>query len=182
MHLLAYYFFEHPENPNQAGMLHLYSAACSFIETAVAEDERVELTETCPVFIERTISLAAFTILKISRSSLSQHIDAEAGEKAYFSAILLCRRASLQSDDISARAATIMTQLWNSKIIFRQADGRVQSLRTRIRSRLSLSIVFDCFWWWREEFAGQPSPYQDQAADQPDRGKPHLLYFTLHSD
>lgn len=161
-------------------MLHLYSAACSFIETAVVEDERVKFTETCPVFIERTISLAAFTILKIRRSSLAQYIDVEAGEKAYFSAILLCRRASLQSDDISARAATIMTQLWNSKIIFRQADGRVQSLMTRIRSRLSLSIVFDCFWWWREEFAGQPSPYQDPAADEPERSKSILVYLNLH--
>ena len=26
-----------------------------------------------------------------------------------------------------------------------------------------MSIVFDCFWWWREEFAGQVSPYGDSS-------------------
>lgn len=26
-----------------------------------------------------------------------------------------------------------------------------------------MSIVFDCFWWWREEFAAQPSPYRDDS-------------------
>jgi transcriptional regulatory protein LEU3 len=25
-----------------------------------------------------------------------------------------------------------------------------------------MSVIFDCFWWWRAEFGGQSNPYQDQ--------------------
>jgi len=152
-------------------MMLIYSAACSFLEELITEDRRSEIIETCPAFLERTVVLSAFCILKIIRSPLSEHVNKDAGEKAYFDAILICRRGSLLSDDLGARSATILSQVWNSKSIFRRATGKVQSLGTRIRSRLSMSIVFDCFWWWKEEFAGQANPYRDPSTENQTAGK-----------
>ena len=90
-------------------------------------------------------------------------VDVDAGQKAYFAAILFFRKSSLESDDLCARAAGILTQLWTSNNVFKCSNGRIESLGTRIRSRLSMSIVFDCFWWWKEEFLGQASPYTDDS-------------------
>jgi len=129
-----------------------------------AEDARNGFLSTCPVLIERCIALAAFTILRIVRSSLSNNINAEEAERAYFSAIRFNRKMMLQGDDLGARGATLMSQLWTSKNIFKLSNGKTDSLKSRIRSRLSMSIVFDCFWWWREEFGGQSSPYREASA------------------
>jgi hypothetical protein len=137
----------------------------------MAEDQQSGFVDTCTVFIDRCVTLAAFTILKIVRSPLSEHIDLEAAERAYFLAIRFARRVTLQSDDLGARGATLMSQLWTSKNIFRYGSGRVESLRGRIRSRLAMSVVFDCFWWWREEFGGRPSPYRDDTNDAAAGGK-----------
>ena len=144
----------------------------------MAEDQRSGFVDVCPVFIDRCITLAAFTILKIVRSSLLDHVDREAAEQAYFSAIHFTRRATLQSDDLGARGTTLLSQLWTSKNIFTYANGKVDGLRSRIRSRLAMSVVFDCFWWWREEFGGQPSPYGDDGPDSTTRGvKAHSTYY-----
>ncbi len=146
--------------PNRPGLIRLYGIAISLIEALVSEDSR-SFVEHCPIFVERTVSLAAYSILKVHRSPLAPHVDLTAGETAYFSAIIFSRKVSLQNDDIGARTVTILSQLWTSKSVFKLPNGLVDSLRTRIHTRLSMSVVFDCFWYWREEFCGQPSPYRD---------------------
>ena len=103
--------------------------------------------------------LAAFIVLKISRSCLAGRVDLRTGEKAYFSTIVSLRESSLENDDLYARGAMILTQLWTSTRLFRGPDGIVDGLSLRIRTRLSMSVVFDCFWWWREEFQGKLSPF-----------------------
>ena len=107
--------------------------------------------------------LAALSIFKIYRSKLGPFVDLSAGEKAYFSAIRFSRQASLENDDLEARGVSILSQLWTSQVVFQRSNGQVDSLGTRIRTRLSMSVVFDCFWWWKEEFAGQSSPYNEDA-------------------
>ena len=129
----------------------------------MAQDQKDPLVQICPQFIEKAVTLAAISILKIHRSELAPFVNLHAGEKAYFSAILFCRGSSLENDDLGARGVSILSQLWTSQNIFKRLDGRVESLVTRIRSRLSMSVVFDCFWWWREEFTGQISPYRDDS-------------------
>ncbi|SPO07050.1 uncharacterized protein DNG_09744 [Cephalotrichum gorgonifer] len=170
LYLLAYHFLEEPSAARSSGLLCLYDTACTAIQTATSDDQMADFVPTCPIALDRYISLAAFSILKIIRSPLAEHIDVDAGERAYFSVIRFNRRVSLQNDDLGARAAAIFSQLWTSSRIFRGANGQVESLRSRIRSRLAMSVVFDCFWWWREEFGGQPSPYAEDANESPEEG------------
>lgn len=179
LHLLTYHFFERINDDNHSGFVQIHSAACSFLETLAAETKKSEISESCPVFIERTVTLAAFSILKICRSNLANHFKPEMSENAYFGAILFSRRASLQNDDLGARGVALMSQLWTSKHIFQHADGSMHSLGTRIRSRLSMSVVFDCFWWWREEFAGQPSPYHDESPETSPSRKSTIYSYHL---
>ncbi|KAI0849126.1 hypothetical protein F5Y00DRAFT_253060 [Daldinia vernicosa] len=161
IHLLAYHFLD-CTSLNHDGLINLYIISCKLFESLTSQDESTGFSRACPEFIYKTTILAAISILKIQKSELVRHVNSASGEKAYFSAIYLCQRASFQSNDLGARGVTILGQMWTSKNMYRQPDGRVDSLSTRIRSRLSMSVVFDSFWWWRVEFNGQTSPYPEQ--------------------
>ncbi|CAL5873929.1 uncharacterized protein PFLUO_LOCUS8214 [Penicillium psychrofluorescens] len=52
--------------------------------------------------------------------------------------------------------------MWASDSVFKGADGTRDSLTLRIRSRLTMSVIYDVFWWWREEIAGLASPYKEK--------------------
>ena len=115
-------------------------------------------------FVDRTICLAGFSILRLVRSPLAQHLDLAAGEQAFFQAVQFLKSVSLQPGDIGMRTALIMHDLWNSNKVFRRKDGRIESLGLRLRTRLSMSVSYDMFWYWREEFGNMQNPYNGDEA------------------
>jgi transcriptional regulatory protein LEU3 len=109
------------------------------IDRASALDTSQDLALYSVQYIFRMILLAAFSILKITRSDAGghhHHIDIEGGERSYFAAIPFAKKRSLQNGDVDAKCALILTQLWSSKNIFKRKDGTYDSLRLRTRSRL----------------------------------------------
>jgi hypothetical protein len=119
------------------------------------------------------MTLTGFIILKLVRSEFAQHLDLVAGERAYFQAVQFCKNMSLQQGDLSARAAAIMTNLWSSTKVFKKRDGSVESLGLRLRTRLSMSVSFDMFWYWREEFGNMLNPYsEDRGSTGDDNSMP----------
>ncbi|KAK5996400.1 Regulatory LEU3-like protein [Cladobotryum mycophilum] len=167
VHLLAYHFLVGRASRKPEGFACLYSAACTLITTVCQRniDERTSV-KYCPVLVHRSITLAAMAILKLNRSELAVHLDLEAGERAYFAAIVAAREMSLLNNDLCARGASILSQLWNSRTIFKKQDGTIDSLTSRICSRLSMSVMFDCLWWWRQEFGGLGNPYPEDSRQQ----------------
>jgi transcriptional regulatory protein LEU3 len=147
--------------------------------------------------MDRSITLAGFAILKLVRSSLAPHLDLVAGEKAYFQAVDFLKSVSLQQGDIYVRTAFIMNDLWHSQKVFRKKSGQVESLGLRLRTRLGMSVSYDMFWYWREEFGGVQNPYEngDEMAAQPHNPtqpstpheqnifvpEPHLLTQSAHA-
>ena len=109
--------------------------------------------------MDRSITLAGFVILKLVRSSLAPHLDLAAGEKAFFQAVQFLKSVSLQQGDIYVRTALIMSDLWSSNKVFRKKNGQVESLGLRLRTRLGMSVSYDMFWYWREEFGNMQNPY-----------------------
>ena len=118
---------------------------------------------SAPAYMGKMLHLAACVILRLSRSSLGQSLDSSRGQRAYFSTIEFHRKVSIQHNDVASRSTVILTQLWTSQNIFMQPDGSVDSFKFLCRKRLAMSIVFDLFWRWRNEFAGQPHPYQGKS-------------------
>ena len=149
-HLLALPF-------DDATLTRLYGFACTAIETLSNIDS---LADCAPISVSKYLALAAFTILKLTRSHL-QTLDLPRGRDAYFAVIQFHRKMSVQAGDAAARSQTILTQMWTSKTIFRKNDGSIDSLSLRCGSRLAMSIVFDSYWWWRQEFQDVPNPYED---------------------
>jgi len=146
----------------------MYSDACCLIESATELDEEQELAEYGPTATGMMLNLAASIVLRVGRSHVSGQVDSKRGQKCYFLVIRLHKKHSVRSDDVVARATIILSQLWTSKLVVRQPDGTPDSLWLRCRSRLGLSLMYDCLWLWRQEFGGQPSPYdgvEDEVAN-----------------
>ncbi|OAL18756.1 hypothetical protein AYO22_10450 [Fonsecaea multimorphosa] len=157
LEIVSFYFFTQTISTKPMHLIKIYDDAVNAIEHATFIQD---FALVCTFYFHRMLLLAAFCILKILRSDMNSAVDARAGERAYFKFILLLKEASVQHDDICSRGAGILTQLWASDNIFKRADGGRDSLSLRIQSRLTMSVVFDCHWWWREEFGGQGSPYE----------------------
>ncbi|CAO2651831.1 Nn.00g001140.m01.CDS01 [Neocucurbitaria sp. VM-36] len=166
IHVMAFHFFAHPTNPgpDADGLSRFYSLCVSVIQTAttMTMTQQTAFASVSQSFIDRTITLAGFTILRLVRSPLAQHLDLAAGEKAFFQAVQFLKNVSLQQGDIGLRTALIMNDLWGSSRVFRRKDGRVESLGLRLRTRLSMSVSYDMFWYWREEFGHMQNPYNGE--------------------
>ena len=158
----SFHFFVSRSDVNNRNLAELYTLACALIENAMELDRTQNFSESATNFVSKLLHLAACTILRISRCHLSQSLDLTRGQRLYFFVILFHRKMSLQNDDTASRSTVILTQLWTSAKAFKRSDGSIDSLSLRCRSRLAMSVVFDCYWWWRQEFAGQPNPYSEK--------------------
>jgi transcriptional regulatory protein LEU3 len=166
IHVLAFHFFAHPTQPGPdiEALSRLFSLCVSTLQAASTMIQQTNFAFISQSFIDRTLQLAGFCILKLCRSPIAQHLDATAGERAYSTAAQFSKSTSLQKGDIGERCAAILTNLWGSTKIFRRKDGSVESLGIRLRTRLSMSVSFDMFWYWREEFGHTANPYNDDEA------------------
>ncbi|KAJ9609996.1 hypothetical protein H2200_006326 [Cladophialophora chaetospira] len=140
-------------------LVNLYADACTMIELAQQLDQEQDICEYGSTNTNMTWNLAACIILRVGKSHVRNSLDVRRGQKCYFITINLNKKQSVRSDDIASRATMILSQLWTSKVVIKQPDDTPDSLWLRCRNRLGWSVVFDCFWLWRQEFGGQPNPY-----------------------
>jgi transcriptional regulatory protein LEU3 len=159
IHILAFHFFAHPTNPgpDAEALARFYSLCINVIEAAVTLIQQSYFSFS----MDRSITLAGFVILKLHRSSIASHLDLAAGEKAFFQAVEFLQSVSLQQGDVYVRTAHIMKDLWSSNKVFRKKNGQIESLGLRLRTRLGMSVSFDMFWYWREEFGNMQNPYSN---------------------
>jgi transcriptional regulatory protein LEU3 len=160
IHILAFHFFAHPTNPgpDAESLTRFFSLCINVIHAATALLQQSYFSFA----MDRSITLAGFVILKLVRSSIAPNLDLAAGEKAYFQAIQFLKSVSLQQGDIYVRTALIMSDLWNSSKVFRKKNGQFESLGLRLRTRLGMSVSYDMFWYWREEFGNMQNPYGEE--------------------
>lgn len=163
---MAFYFFEPTPSLNMEGLVRLWGVALSLIDTILELDRKMSLVSYWPAFVERSATLTAITILRLSRSTIAPHLDLEAGEQAFFNAVKCFKKASLHPGDLRSRAVEILSKLWANQDVFKYPDGHIDSLRTRIRSRLSMSILFDCFLWYKNTSLDRFNPFQHEKYSQ----------------
>lgn len=105
-----------------------------------------------PYYIASALLFASYALLRILKSSIPfLSGETEEARTAFFIAIGLTKRLSIDTNDMCSKSVTYLTQLWNSSKAFKRADGTDQ-LGLRARGRLSGSHVVDTIIWWREEF------------------------------
>jgi hypothetical protein len=136
LHLGAFYFFDRPSSLKLVRLTAVYHIACEFIDNIVTRDRQIDYALYLPEQYYRTLSLAATIILRICRSpDLSPKVDQGLGEQSFFAAIQILKKRVLKNNDLNARIATILCQLWQSQRAFRAQDDSIDSLNIRIRSR-----------------------------------------------
>ncbi|KAH8892217.1 hypothetical protein GQ53DRAFT_841049 [Thozetella sp. PMI_491] len=163
----AFHLFTPSDGACISGVLQAYYISCELIGTASRLDRYQDFGNYCNALQARALACAAVCILRVQRSCLRARVSTGLGEDMFFEAIRLSKKHSIQNNDLGSRTAIILTQLWSSTRVFKFKDGSVDGLRLLLRGRLSMSIVFDCLWWWRAEFGGKSNPYIEQESEAP---------------
>lgn len=108
-----------------------------------------------PYYIYQMMVAAGCTILKLSKSFFSAHIDMGYTKNLFNRTIWAIRGVSVSNNDLPERLAEVLAQMWRlggepQRAINSSSDVD-DSLRLKVRCRMSMSLLFDSVWRWRED-------------------------------
>lgn len=154
LHLKLSAFFDPPQaRTYKQDLQELYSAATNFLEAAL----RFPSLKYVGSYLMQIILAAGFTLAKLLNSFFARHIDVPEARKLFNATISAIRSISINNNDMPARLAEVLTQLWRSMGAGLRTIPAVvdDSLQLQVRCRMSLSVVYDSVWRWREQFQFQ---------------------------
>ena len=138
--------------------MQLWMSTTSFLETASGDNVSAGFQiHHATNYILQMIIAAGFSLLKLLNSFFANHVDLDYGKKLFRRAIWMIRTISISANDLPSRLAEVLAQLWNSggagsRIPKRSNEVVDSSLQLKVRCRMSMSLVYDSVWRWREEF------------------------------
>ncbi|KAI9732901.1 MAG: hypothetical protein M1834_003841 [Cirrosporium novae-zelandiae] len=139
-------------------LLALYSAATSFLDTAFQIDTTTEtpLAYTTNYILQMFLA-AGFALHKLLNSAFATHVDAMQGRNLFSRTIAAIRSISVMNNDLPQRLAEVLAQLWSGagsgvRNQFTIDSAMDNSLRLKVRCRMSMSLLYDSVWRWREDF------------------------------
>lgn len=109
-----------------------------------------------PYYVYQMMVAAGCTLLKLSKSFFASHIDMEYTKNLFNRTIWAIRGVSVSSNDLPERLAEVLAQMWRlgSTTSVKQAADNAEmdnSLMLKVRCRMSMSLLFDSVWRWRED-------------------------------
>ena len=150
----------------------LYEAATSFLEAALNLEGPTggSMLTFSTNYILQMIIAAGFTLLKLLSSFFANYVDIEYGRSLFTRTISAIRSISIKENDLPSRFAEVLAQFWRasgaaSKTIQTTSDASENSLQLKVKCRMSMSLVYDSAWRWREEFQARGS--LDKAVQNP---------------
>lgn len=157
LHLHLSAFFDEPSAKDyRERLLSLYVATTSFLEVAMnLETDVGPVLSYTPYYIYQMMVAAGCTLLKLSKSFFSSHIDMEYTKTLFNRTIWAIRGVSVSSNDLPERLAEVLAQMWRLGGGTQRSTGSNaemdDSLRLKVRCRMSMSLLFDSVWRWRED-------------------------------
>ena len=107
-------------------------------------------------YILQIIVAAGFTLHKLLNSFFASRVDAKEGIGIFHQTIRAIRTISIIDNDLPARLAEVLAQLWRAGGAgAKGSESRDDNLMLKVRCRMSMSLVFDSVWRWREEFQAE---------------------------
>ncbi|KAB8360615.1 hypothetical protein FH972_024352 [Carpinus fangiana] len=103
-------------------------------------------------YIMQMLLAGGFTLMKLLNSFFAQHIDAEHARTLFNATIRAIRAISVANNDLPGRLAEVLAQLWRRPVLNNSRGAVDDSLVLKVRCRMSMSLLFDSVWRWREEF------------------------------
>ncbi|KAJ5174874.1 uncharacterized protein N7482_000751 [Penicillium canariense] len=157
LHLHLSAFFDEPSTKDyRERLLSLYVATTSFLEVAMnLETEVGPVLSYTPYYIYQMMVAAGCTLLKLSKSFFSSHMDMEYTKNLFNRTIWAIRGVSVSSNDLPERLAEVLAQMWRLGGATQRSAANTtdvdDSLRLKVRCRMSMSLLFDSVWRWRED-------------------------------
>ncbi|KKZ66055.1 hypothetical protein EMCG_08168 [[Emmonsia] crescens] len=162
LHLRLSAFFDNPTAKDyRQGLLALYLATTLFLDGALNLETTVgPVLAYSPNYIYQMTLAAGFILLKLCKSFFAVHIDMEYTKSLFNRTIWALRSMSVTSNDLPERLAEVLAQMWRtggapvsphvtSSSVSPEMDD---TLQLKVRCRMSMSLVYDSVWRWREDF------------------------------
>jgi hypothetical protein len=169
LHLQSYYLFDEPSSESYVErILLLYLTATSFVQlTLDVERDMQGFVQYCPYATVQVFISATFVLLKILRNDyFASIVDAAPGRKLFCVAVSVIRTLSITENDLPCRFANVLHFLASDVPSHVIAGYGKDGLRLAIRSRDSMSVVFDSLWRWREQCRTQASVIARECAKE----------------
>jgi hypothetical protein len=105
---------------------------------------------------------AGFSLLKLMHNFLGEHnLDIEGASQLLSRTVWALRSMSVSENDLAERLAEVLAQVWKTGKTSVNGNGNGDgvvddSLQLKVKCRMSVSLVFDSVWRWRQsaQFAG----------------------------
>ncbi|KAL2814543.1 hypothetical protein BDW59DRAFT_154346 [Aspergillus cavernicola] len=156
LHLSAF-FDDFTAKDYRERLLSLFFATTSFLEIAMKLQTEVgPILSYTPYYIYQMMVAGGCTLLKLCKSFFAAHIDMEYTKGLFNRTIWAIRGVSVISNDLPERLAEVLAQMWklgSSPSPKAPPDGveMDDSLMLKVRCRMSMSLLFDSVWRWRED-------------------------------
>ena len=175
LHFRLSVFFASPSSKDyNDGLLALWHSCTEFLESAfnISTVAGGNLLAYSTNYILQIIVASAFTLLKLLNSFFASYVDLEYGRTLFTRTIKAIRLISITPNDLPSRLAEVLSQLWKgsgagSKRPQKDNPTMENSLQLKVRCRMSMSLVFDSVWRWREEFQAKGRGNLDAAVKNP---------------
>ncbi|XMA18625.1 hypothetical protein WAI453_011416 [Rhynchosporium graminicola] len=176
LHLRLSAFFDSSSTPGYlSDLMGLWLATVEFLDyvlehnTPTLENPRASILRYATNYILQMIDAACFALLKLLGSFFSASIDFDRGRLLFHRTIHVIRSMSIINNDLPSRLAELMVQMWNGARVEQRSQQQAtnnnngnelrslvdDSLQLKVRCRMSMSLMFDSIWRWREEFQAQ---------------------------
>lgn len=157
LHLHAFYLFDEATSSGYVErILALFATASSLIEHTLNYDlEGPGFTPYCSFYAYQSFMCAAFVLLKVLRSEYYSDLTSQTittTKRLFNSSITVLRKMSVSNNDLPGRLSDVLAYLYNHpnpRVVCSEGEG---ALQLGIQSRLSMSIVYDSLWRWRDQF------------------------------
>lgn len=111
-------------------------------------------------YIMQAVLAGGFTLMKLLNSFFAAQVDTVTGRTIFLQTVSALRSISVVQNDLPQRLAEVLAQLWQASGaggqrlfdengVKRDVDD---SLQIKIRCRMSMSLVYDSIWRWKERF------------------------------
>jgi hypothetical protein len=171
LHLHLSAFFDEPTTKNyRERVLSLYVATTSFLEVVLnLETEVGPVLSYTPYYVYQMMVAAGCTLLKLCKSFFASHIDMEYTKHLFNRTIWAIRGVSASSNDLPERLAEVLAQMWRLGGNQRSNNSTDvdDSLRLKVRCRMSMSLLFDSVWRWREDARTKGRNIEGRYSTQP---------------
>ncbi|KAL4936060.1 hypothetical protein BDV06DRAFT_205763 [Aspergillus oleicola] len=157
LHLHLSAFFDDPTSKDyRERLLSLFFATTTFLEAAMKLSTQVgPMLSYTPYYIYQMLVAGGCTLLKLCQSFFAAHIDMDYAKSLFNRTIWAIRTVSVISNDLPERLAEVLAQMWklgSTPSPKPPLDGEMDdSLMLKVRCRMSMSLLYDSVWRWRED-------------------------------